>query len=393
MKDSTSKFQKIYMLCIILLPVLAEYNVYGGLIDLDVIVMMLLLITATVKTQKFKSPYIKITLFFIGYTIITVCINIMFSTMYSSEISIILRSGRYCIYLFVCMIIGYNIFDYKTAMRIYRTIAYLALFYIVLQTVFFYGAGITLPNKIGASTVSAVEEVGRLRAFYSEPADMAYSILPFIACSLFGPKYTERDTRQRDAILISVAIVLTTSGQGLICLIVIWAFWLINNIVKGHLNKRVVIQVLIITIVVLVFYRIGLLNYILGRATNTDSTGAISARASGYVTLDLLNMSQSIFGTGYGNYVTLNIYGLDVPYAYVNYSSVAEYLFTTGIVGTISMFGFLIKRLFKGKAVSRILVIAVLVLALGGCPLSGKYLPLYFSFIFCNKIDKYIESE
>jgi hypothetical protein len=139
-------------------------------------------------------------------------------------------------------------------------------------------------------------------------------------------------------------------------------------------------------IVGLIFYRTGLLSYTFGRATNTDSNGAMSARASGYVTLSVLNLLQKIFGTGYGNYITQNIYGLDVPYAYVNYSSIAEYLFCTGIIGTIVMFGFLLNKFFSREWLSKTMTIAVLVLALGGCPLSGKYLMLYFSFIFCSKV-------
>ena len=88
-----------------------------------------------------------------------------------------------------------------------------------------------------------------------------------------------------------------------------------------------------------------------------------------------------MLGTGFGNYVTENTYNLPVPYEFVNYSSIAEFLFTTGLVGLGLLAAFFYTEYRKGDLRSKMLILAMLALSVGGCPMTGKYMPTYLSLI------------
>ena len=369
-------FARLFMLAVILLPVLAQYHL-GNALDLDIIAMLAVLLFSLLFGFRLHLPGLVLVL--MGYVALVTLLNLAGGARFSSTSDIILRSGRYLVYLFIVFCLGRDgLFDYKTAMKLYRFVAYAATAYIILQAIFFYGVGITLPNRIGGATTDVTEEVGRLRAFYSEPADMAYSIIPFAVCRLFGDNSTLRGNPIVDALAVTVAVILSTSGQGILCLGLMWAVFLCLMVKRGRVRLGTAAITILGMALVFGLYEVGILEFALGRIDTSGETGAVSARASGYVTLSLLSPLQWLFGTGYGNYVTENVFGLDIPYEYVNYSSLAECIFTTGIIGLFLM-SVLLVRLSRADGLrSRMMVLAMLFLSLGGCPLTGKYLPLYF---------------
>ena len=382
-KREHPKLQAFYLTVLFLMPVLAQYPL--GPLDMDVVGIVLVAIGLFLSGIALNTGKRGIVYVLITYIAIVTLINLMFGTMYSSRSDIILRCGRYCLYLIVAILLCLDsLFDYRRAMKIYRVIAMAAFVYIALQTVFYYGAGITLPNKIGGASLlidQNGQEIGRLRAFYSEPADMAYSLIPFVCCSLFGPRYTEKDRRMTDATCVTAAIILTTSGQGIVTVAVLWFCWVCLGIAKKEMSAKKGIVILGIIAVAFILWQAGILEFALGRVADTGEYSATAARSSGYVALQLLNPFEWLFGTGFGNYVTENVYNLPVPYQFVNYSSIAEFLFTTGLVGTSILAAFLYGEFRKGDARTRMMMVAMMALAVGGCPLTGKYMPIYLSLI------------
>jgi hypothetical protein len=294
-----------------------------------------------------------------------------------------LRAGRYCLYLFITFFLGNERISYQSLMRVYRFIAYAATFYVVLQAIAFYAAGITLPNRIGGSTAAeAVDDIGRLRSFYTEPAVMSYSLVPFIVCSLFGENYRKNAKGSAlDALVVSVGIVLSTSGQGILAIGVAWALWLLVSICKGTINTKELLLVFLTVETVFVLYESGVLKFALDRAGNTDESGAINTRMSGYETLKLLSPLRLLLGAGFGNYIVENAYQLDVFYENINYSSLAEFLFTLGIVGTLLWVGLFIWLFGKVNACGKALLITMAALSWSGCPMSGLFFPLWLTLI------------
>ena len=380
----TLNIPKTYMAILPILPILAQYSILGGTLDLDVIAMLVVFggFLLCKKTLRVKNAGIVITLLL--YTCLVALGNIMWGRLFAAPSQIIMRMGRYVIYLTLALIVARDTVEYKTIMNACRIVAYVSLVYVAMQAVAFYGAGITLPNKIGAGMGTKVSDVGRLSALFSEPADMCYSLTPFIVCSLFGPQYREKDSRLRDAVCITLAVLLTTSSQGSVCVISLWAVWCVLSAVKGKWNARSIVAFLMAVVVLLILYNSGVLEYSLGRLEDGGESTAWQARSGGYAALQLLSPIQKFLGAGYGNYFSENVYKLDTYGEMVNFSSISESLFTQGIIGSVLMLLLMIRVFAQGKGFQRILVLVMLGLSVGGCPFTGKYLPLYFGLIMCN---------
>ena len=372
---------KIYPWILVLLPVLNQYQF--GPLDLDVIVMSIFfLISLFVHRHIRISPVGRFVLVLIGYIFFTTVANVAFGHKFSPVSDIIIRSGKYIMYLLIVFFLGNESISYETLMKAYRIVAFAATIYVIIQAIFFYGIGITLPSKIGGSTKANDVPVGRLRAFYSEPAVMSYSLIPFIICSLFGAPYRKGNQKGNfDAIFVSVGIVLSTSGMGIIALAVVWAIWLFLQIITGSFKARHLLLLLTVSALTFVLYRTGILSYALERAGNTQDGSAISARASGYESLTLLTAMKLLIGAGFGNYVVENTFDLDIFFQYVNYSSIAEFLFTLGIFGTALWLIFFAGLFRNGTRCSRMLFLALAILAVFGAPLSAVQFPVWLTLI------------
>lgn len=375
------------MFVIAMLPVFSQYQV--GPLDLDVVMML-----AFFVIYLFSSPTVTVTsvgkpiAFILVYMLLCTGINMLAGTKFSAKTEILLRMGRYALYLFVVFFLGNKHANYEDLMKMYRIVAISASVYIILQTVFYYGLGIRLPNTIGkASSSENLLDVGRLRSFYSEPAELGYNLAPFVACSLFGKPY-KKDTSKTngmDALLVSVAIVLSTSGQGIFTIAILWAFWLINRIFRKGISTRDALLISGAVLGVVILYASGILEYALGRADNMGEGSAINARSSGYVALSLLSPLQTIFGAGFGNYVVENVFDLSVIFQFVNYSTLAEFLFCFGILGTLIWLVFFIYLFKKGNGCAKIIICILLFMSLLGCPMTGKHFPLWLTVI-CTQL-------
>lgn len=380
---SVKRINKLYMLSLVLLPVFAQYHI-GGTLDYDVIIMAAFFIITIATRPRVGTSCNSMVLMLTCYVVIVVTANIFCGRLFANESDIILRSGRFVLYMVVVLVMKLNDFDYNETMKIYRVVAFCALFYILLQTIVYYVVGIILPSTIGGSTHSVTNsQVGRLHSFYSEPADMALSLIPFVCCSLFGPAYRDKDSRIFDAILITLAVFMSTAGQGTVFLIILWTIWIICGRKSEYTMDKILIATIIGVAILYIIKMLGLMDYTLKRVTGNSS--AWEARSGGYTALQMLGGLQRFFGTGFGNYFSNNIYGLNTYGEFVNFSSFSESLFTLGIVGTLIVYIPLIKRFFSGCAYQKALIFAFLFLSVASCPLSGKFFPIYYSFIFCEQ--------
>lgn len=383
-----STYKKLYAWAIMLSPIIFQYSI-ANVVDLDIIAMLLVVAIGLIGKAKISGRtggVLKsdIAIYLIYVAVVTVA-NLLVGVKYSAAFDIVMRCGRYCLFLYFVLIRNADYFDYNVAMRIYRRIVYVACAYIVIQSIVYYATGVVLPSKIGGNDTSVyIEGFGRLGSFYSEPASLSYAIIPFLVCSLFGPRY-ENNNKWIDALVVSVTIILSTSGQGVICLIAVWLIWAANGLVAGRIRFTRFLGILIIIGVFVWLARTPIISFTLGRVNNVGQNGAVSARINGYSSLKLLNPVQLIFGTGYGNYIVKNIYNIDTSFEYIYYSSLAEQLFTTGIIGTLLIVVLFIKRYRQSHTWVRVLIIATLILALGGAPLSAPSIPLYFSLVFSKQ--------
>ncbi len=371
--------EKIYPWILVLLPVLAQYKV--GPLDMDVIVMGLFFVLAFWQKRIIRlTPINRVITIILAYIVLITAANIAVGEKFSPTSDIVLRAGRYCLYLVIVFFMGNESLSYDRLMKAYRIIAYAATIYILIQAVFYYGAGITLPNRIGGSSGSSEHEVGRLRSFYSEPSVMGYSLVPFVVCNLFGKTSADKKA-SADAIFVSAGIIISTSGQGILALGVAWVCWCILRMIRGEFKTKDLLLIIGIGAVVVILLKTGILGFALDRASDTKEGGAIDARMSGYEALRVLNPLQLLVGTGFGNYIVANLYGLDVVYEFVNYSSAAEFVFTLGILGSFLWLVFFSRLAWRGNACTRVLLLTMGVLCWSGCPMSGLFFPIWLSLM------------
>lgn len=365
---------------LILLPVLNIYQV--GSLDLDVILMLAFAVAYVLTNQVISiSPMGMRIIGFSFYILGISAINILLGVKYAYASDILLRSFKFCFYLLVLFMLFSEYLTYENIMKVYRIVAYAAAFYLFLQTVFFYGAGITLPSRFGSSQTAANYSIGRLRSFYSEPAALAYSLIPLIACSLFGPQTITSKKSLTDAVVVSIAIVLSTSGQGILAAAFLWAIWVLVRIKENRFTPQDLAILVTILLATFVLYRTGILKYALDRAGDTSEHSTIAARSSGYRTLEVLTPLQLIFGAGYGNHIVEDVLASGKLYETVNYSSLAQFLFSLGIVGTLLWFGFFVRLYRNGNLCVRMLILTLLLLSIGGAPTLPIVFPTWLALM------------
>jgi len=256
----------------------------------------------------------------------------------------------------------------------------------MLQALFYYMFGVTLPSRLGGSTnTGIVSKIGRLHSFYSEPAELTYSIIPFICCRLFSVEELDYKMCLKDALIGTLAIVISTSSQGIVVTALLWAIWIAFSSPRKNAGMIKLLGILGILVVVFASFKFGLVDYTLDRLDFSKEGTAFSARNSGYTALSLQDGFEKLFGVGYGNYINKNLYGLNIWGENVYFSSFAVYLFTTGIIGTILFYSQLILCCGRNKRLINVLVIVFFALSIGGSPAAAKYLPIYLSFITTQK--------
>ena len=381
-KQKLSFTDRAYPWLIVLTPVICQYKL--GPLDWDVVVFLAyffykILVRRSLYIVKVNKYIAGLILYIAGVA----TFNIVAGYKYSPTSDIILRSGRYCLYLFIVFFLGNESVTYENLMRAYRVVAYAATIYVIIQTAAYYATGIMLPNKLGVvSQAVSADEVGRFRSFYSEPSVLAYALTPFIACSLFHPSEQRKGKNSAfDALFVSFGIILSTSGQGIFSVAIVWVLWLFTKMMSSQIKGRDVLLIIIAAVAVVILYQTGVLEYALGRVDHTDEGSAIDARMSGYETLRLLSLWKLAFGTGFGNYIVENYYGLDVFYETVYYSSLAEFLFTQGIIGTSLWVLFFIKMFRRVSACGKVLLIAMGALSLSGSPMTGVFFPTWLTLV------------
>ena len=99
-KQKTTLSEGVYPWLLVIAPIVSLYRV--GPIDFDVILFGVFFLCTIAFGKKLYIGKINRFMFLvIGYIILTTTINLLFGYQYSLPADIILRAGRYCLYLFI----------------------------------------------------------------------------------------------------------------------------------------------------------------------------------------------------------------------------------------------------------------------------------------------------
>ena len=294
--------------------------------------------------------------------------------LYSSSSSIVLRLFRFIILLLLMIGIGFtNYYDERKFTNALSFFSVIVASYAILQSIVFRLFGIKLRNLfLGAdrggtvftSSLGEYDSVYRPPSLFQEPSGVTYYLTPILCYVLFHQK----ETSYRDlfiATIVSIGILVSTSGQGLLVIALCWGLWIITRIRTMKFGG--IIIVIICAFLFFHYYDIG---YTVSRIITQDKFNAVDARSGGFEFVKGLDPEHLVFGNGYGNYVET-----------IYFSSVAEIIFCTGLLGLLLIAIMYFSFFIQGKPYQKVLVLASIVLMAGGGIYTATYLCLYLPLL------------
>ncbi len=376
------RIKKIYTAIIALWPIL---NVYGtpidgfGMGDLFVILLLPFVIISYFKNKKaldktYKKLVVSIILF-ISFSIITSLLSIIIFN--GAEIDIIKRLIVTIFYVILSIIcIKQGIIDRKLFIKVYCYAAIIASFAILLQYFFHYVLHKNLYLLIGQLKLSPSNLQSfadyknkydlmylynfRPTSFFLEPAHFAAYASPSIYILLNKNKKIKNILF---AIIVSLSVILSTSGIGIVATMIIWAYYLLKN---NENQKLKVITILVFGIFIAVFVNNSIFDKSAERIRdiNKDSESSINYRLlKGYKMYPKMQLYEQIFGIGLGGYESyVRALGDETELDSNEYmNSVSYILVSTGLIGFIIFCIYMsnIYKLFRSKNNTCIFIVLI----------------------------------
>lgn len=364
--------QNIYIVISILLPVLSIYASPIAGLDLGTACILLLSLFLFESKSAFQINYLLgILLLYTFATTLPALIG--FNTNYSERTIILLRMMRFVLLIIIMIGFGYsNYYDERKYTKVFKVVAVFVSLYAVLQSIVFRFTGVKLRNIFGqerggaifSSTLGEYESVYRPPSIFLEPSSVTYFLTPILCYVLFSDNNTSTK-RIIISLTISAGILVSTSGQGLLVVVICWGIWGLSRL--RSLSLGGVFFLLVSIFIISQNFDLG---YTISRITTDDAVNAIDARSEGYELVKGMNPGSFVFGNGYGNYDES-----------VYFSSFAEILFCTGVLGLILVLLFFLWIFIKGVAYQKVLVISCIILMLGGGIYTATYLCLYLPLL------------
>ena len=255
------------------------------------------------------------------------------------------------VFHFLIMLVCVSVFAHDKVRLHYfcyvEMIAVLMTFVVLAQHLLYIGAGTTITtdrsflfpfkeffNSGMVETLNGSKMIigGLFRpsAFFIEPAHYSQFCLIGLTVSLAN----NEELLNKKAIIISLGIILTTSGLGIVTTFAIWTVKMVVN-GKGLTRSTIIylcVGLIAIILALIVLYAISnSFRMALARITTSsvDHKSALEGRLGSRILLKDLNAEERLIGMGYGNIPT---YGVKRTTYYM--TGIIELLYCQGILGT-----------------------------------------------------------
>ncbi len=231
---------------------------------------------------------------------------------------------------------------------------------VIIQTVLFYLFGVTLSEgrrfllpfsnmfeesvaRYVSTSSMIINGLFRPSAFFLEPAHFAQYCSLALCVVVF--ENLGKNRHSYAGILISIGMILTTSGLGIALVGLIWGIKYLIDI--STLERRKIVNALIIAvclgiIFVVLYNTVGFFANAVNRVLIQDDNNAVAGRIGSVLFLDRLSGVEKIFGTGYKNLPWST--ARNVTY-YM--TSIVEIQYCQGVVGLVVFIGMLLLTLFR----------------------------------------------
>lgn len=268
------------------------------------------------------------------------------------------------------------------------------IFYYVFHTTITVDRSFLLPLKslftndvVYYLSVSGMLSHGMFRpsAFFLEPSHFSQ----FCSIGLASLLIRKDNIINPKAIFVTIGIILTTSGIGILTVIMLWGYVLVMN--DRKLSKKVLIRIItgafFLSLMFVVFYMTSSAFRLAILRITTEYSGyssAIEGRLWSRSLLEELSGTEKWFGTGFRN---IPVYGVNKIAYYM--TGIVELFYCQGIIGA-SIFCIMYLMIFSKayRSVDRIaaiMLVAYLPFLIGGDCLGALRLCHYIPFMYIKK--------
>jgi hypothetical protein len=353
----------------VLLPILNVYNAGISGLGIGDVLCVPLIIYGLFFCNKAQNCGIKNTLqalvLYYFYAIFISLVNLMINSYSISDVF-----TRLLVYLFYIVVIivftGKRVINadyaYKFYLHISLIVSGIVFIQVVMHNLFNENVYFLLPFlKYNQSTladyntyVAAYNKMYQYQfrptAVFLEPSHLALYISPCVFCVLSKNNIQKKDFVY--ALLITGAVLFSTSGTGYLLVFTVWIAHLFRIIKKGRIPAWMLFAFVILVVTVVVFFYNSDYSPVLTRrlrSVGDGSESSINVRLlKGLYDFKTLSPLEQIFGIGCGTYDSyININNGAFGYEYMN--SICEVMVSTGILGFLifAIYFLSLSRYFK----------------------------------------------
>lgn len=388
--------KKIATIIILTIPITSQYKspIPGlslGDVFLLLTTLMILLLNKRVPSIKRITGVIFIFAFYVS-------VSSLLAILFQSNAAVgdtLVRTTRFLFYVLFAFIISPNFFEINVFLKWYRKIVIFATILIIVQTILNNYFNIVLLG-VYQPWISRfdVMDVERLMRSYSnmyrpssifiEPAYYARYVLPSLAFNLLSDKGLDK-RKFLNSLFISLGLILSTSGQGIVIGLFLWIGSLIKQVIKVNPKNLLYAVSLIPVFYFLSTQRIVIssLNRLFGGEWGSSNTRVFK----GYDIFDQLDSLSKLIGTGFGNvgrYMSNN----SIQSIYDRSNAVSEYmnsfayiLVNSGILGFLLVLLIFRYLIVNTKYEYRWCIYVLALLSLSGGIIMSSSAIFYFGII------------
>lgn len=218
----------------------------------------------------------------------------------------------------------------------------------------------------------------RPTSLFLEPAHYSQYNILCLCYSLFGD-HQNRKSNLKLAIFITVGLLLSTSGQGILLCALLWFIWFLNIMLTSKIDiiKKLLLLFLVIVFVVYIIPQIFNLSimqksiYRVWDFEKGEPGPALSTRLFTYSYFNELPLLYKFIGVGFGN----------VPPG-VYFNGISYILYTIGVIGLFIVMLFLLNAFIHTRNFQRCFCLIYFLLLIGSQTFTAVNIVFYFSFIY-----------
>lgn len=392
MRITNTNLRSYCTIALVLMPFLGQYGLLSRTITLGdalLVPAVGVLILLCLAKRRLEIADRRYGFFALWFTVTSLLFSRVATGGLSSQSPMLIM--QHVVYFLAVLLIVPDWFDCEKGYKIYSTFTIFLCVLLIVQAIFFAITNTStlwvLNNKFfphvylsSDYTLSTQEEQIRPSSLFSEPALFAQYVVP---CMILGA-YKKTKTAKEYAlmILVTVAVILSQSANGIVYVLVAWIFvWVQNLIKKNSTSRRMVKKRTILAYIAIVvclpliaqlvqnvlFNEEGFsLAIRIEEVLDTEGQSSGSMRVvRGWLIYQALTVPQKIVGIGIGNVEAYLEENSDIVHmftsAYNGYmSGLPTILVSSGIIGGITYLLWYVRYFLNKKGVVKGLLVFML---------------------------------